>query len=195
MKMVVSSVKGGGKSTAIKFALEKKTDIKVIAVGDYFEKAYNKMGLKRDEGDKSVSRGEHKKIQIKAFDMIQKEIKNHKNVIIDTNLFFTKSEGFFPGLPEFVLKKIDPDVIIVLEYKPEFILLRRQKDIKTLGRERSSSLTLEGIEIEQTIQRHYAMACSELTGCTVKILRRDEPEKYEFEHNKNNAEEILKFFK
>jgi adenylate kinase len=195
MKVVVSSVKGGGKSTAIKFVLEKRPDIKVISVGDYFEKAFNKLGLKRDEGDKSVSREEHKQIQIKAFNMIQKEIKNHKNVIIDTNLFFTKSEGFFPGLPEFVLKKIDPDAIVVMEYKPEFILPRRQKDIKAIGRERSASLTLEGIEMEQTVQRQYAMDCSELTGCTVKILRRDEPEKYEFEHNKSNAEEILKLFK
>jgi len=194
MKVVVSGVKGAGKSTAIKFVLEKRPDIKVITVGDFFEVVYKKLGFKRDEGDKEVSKDHHKKIQIETFNMISKEMKKHKNVIVDTNLFFTKSEGYFPGLPEFVLKKIDPDVILVMEYKPEFILRRREMDIKAVGRERSASLSLEGIEIEQSIQRHYAFACSELTGCTVKILRRDEPEKYEFEHNRKNAEEIIKLF-
>jgi len=194
MKMVVSGIKGAGKSTAIKFVLEKKPDIKVITVGNYFEKAFEKLGLKRDEGDKGVSKEDHKKIQQETFNMISDEIKKHKNVIIDTNLFFTKTEGYFPGLPEIALKRINPDVIVVMEYKPEFILSRRQKDIKDIGRKRSASLTLDGIEMEQNIQRHYAFACSELTGCTVKILRRDEPEKYEFEHNKMNAEEIVKIF-
>jgi adenylate kinase len=194
MKVVVSGVKGVGKSTAIKFVLEKRPDIKVITVGNYFEMAYQKFGLKRDEGDKSVTKELHKKIQTETFNMIEKEIKKHKYVIIDTNLFFTKTEGYFPGLPEFVLKKINPDVIVVMEYKPEFILPRREKDIKTIGRQRSASLTLEGIEMEQETQRHYAFVCSGLTGCTVMILRRYEPEKYEFEHNKKNAEEILKLF-
>jgi len=194
MKLVVSAVKGAGKTTAIKFALEKKSDIKVITVGNYFEKAYQKLGLKRDQGDKVVSKEEHKKIQIESFKMIADEIKKQKDVIIDTNLFFTKSEGFFPGLPDFILEKLNPDAILIMEYKPEFILARREKDIKAIGRERSASLTVEGIEQEQTVQKHYAFVCSGLTGCTVKILRREEPEKYEFQHNKENAEEILKFF-
>jgi adenylate kinase len=194
MKLVVSAVKGAGKTTAIKFALEKKSDIKVITVGNYFEKAYQKLGLKRDQGDKAVSKEQHKKIQIESFKMIIEEIKNQKNVIIDTNLFFTKSEGFFPGLPDFILEKLKPDAVLIMEYKPEFILTRREKDIKAIGRERSASLTVEGIEFEQTVQRHYAFVCSGLTGCTVKTIRREEPEKYEFQHNKENAEEILKFF-
>ena len=194
MKVVVSGVKGAGKSTTIKFVLEKKPDIKVITVGDYFEKTFKKLGLKRDEGDKAITKKIHEKIQKETFDMIAKEIKKHNNVIIDTNLFFTKSEGIFPGLPENVLKKIELDAIILMEYKPEFILSRREKDIKAIGRERSASLTLEGIELEQEIQRNYALVCSELTGCTVMILREYEPEKYEFEHGKKNAEEILKIF-
>ena len=194
MRIVVSAVKGAGKTTAIKFVLEKRPDIKVITVGDYFEKAFEKLGLKRDEGDKGTKREIHRRIQEETFSLISQEIKKHKDIIIDTNLFFTKTEGFFPGLPESALKKINPDVIVVMEYKPEFILSRRKKDIKTIGRKRSASLTIEGIEFEQQIQRHYAFVCSALTGCTVKILRRNEPEKYEFEHNRKNAEEILRLF-
>jgi adenylate kinase len=194
MRVVVSAVKGAGKSTTIKFVLEKRPDIKVISVGDYFERVYKQLGLRRDEGDRGIDRKKHEEIQLKVFKTISEEIRKHKDVIIDTNLFFTKTEGYFPGLPEFAIKKIKPDAIVIMEYKPEFIISRREKDIKTIGRERSASLTVEGIEKEQEIQRYYGFVCSALTGCTVKIIRRDEPEKYEFEHNRKNAEEILKLF-
>lgn len=194
MKVVISAVKGAGKTTTIKFITEKRNDIEVVRVGDYFEKYYKEKGLKRDEGDKGVSREEHARIQEEIFDQIAKKIKDYRHVIIDTNLFFSKSEGYFPGLPYNVLTKINPDVIVVMEYRPEDILERRKKDIQKLGRERSASLTIEGIRKEQEIQRMYAFAYSALTGCAVKILERYEPEKFEFQHNKLNAKEILKLF-
>ncbi|MDI6825609.1 MAG: hypothetical protein QMD36_00200 [Candidatus Aenigmarchaeota archaeon] len=49
-----------------KICSRKKPDVKVISVGNYFEEAYKKMGLKRDEGDKAVDREKHKQIQIKV---------------------------------------------------------------------------------------------------------------------------------
>jgi len=195
MRVVVSAVKGAGKTTAIKFVKERKKDIGIITVGDFFAEEYKRRNLKRDEGDKAVSREEHEKIQRDIFKRIGREIEKYDNVIIDTNLFFLKSEGYFPGLPEYALREIKPDVIVVMEYKPEFILKRREKDRERIGRERSAALTLHGIEEEQSIQKHYAFVASGLTGCTVIILKRYETEKVEFEHNKKNAEEILNLFK
>jgi len=194
MRIVVSGVKGSGKSTVIDRVLKKGSDIKLIRVGDYFEKIFNARGLKRDEGDKNIGRAEYVEFHKKTFEQVGKEIKKHKDVIIDTNLFFTKTDGYYPGLPFFALKEVDADIIVLLEYKPEFILERRNKDIKKLGRKRSAELTVEGIEWEQMIQRHYAFVCSELMACTVKIIRRQEQESYEFEHAEKNAEEILKLF-
>ncbi|MCD6226428.1 MAG: AAA family ATPase [Candidatus Aenigmarchaeota archaeon] len=192
MIIVVSGVKGAGKSKVIEYVTKQKP-MKVIRVGDYFEKVFKEKGLKRDEGDKVIRKREYVDIQKKVF----KEIKNdlEEDTIIDTNLFFTKPGGFYPGLPAFALDIIKPDAIVLLEYKPEFILQRRNKDLKELGRERSAAFDIEGIKLEQEVQKHYAFICSELCQCTVKILKRYEPETYEFEHAEKNAEEILKIIK
>ncbi|MEM5793105.1 MAG: AAA family ATPase [Candidatus Aenigmatarchaeota archaeon] len=194
MKMIISGVKGSGKSTTIKYILEKKPDIKVIRVGDYFEKIFKEMGLKRDEGDKKIKREDYVKFHKRVFQEIGKECKKNKDVIIDTNLFFTKPEGYYPGLPMFALQELDVDMIVVLEFNPKFILERRQKDVKEIGRERSAAMDIEGIEKEQDVQRMYAFACSEILSAAVKILRRDKKEKYDFEHAQENAKELLELF-
>ena len=94
----------------------------------------------------------------------------------------------------FVLEELRPDTVIGLEYKPEEILKRREKDIKDLQRERSAATTLEGIKLEYEVQRNYLFAASMAIGCTVKLLQRFEPEKYEFEHVDKNVEELLELF-
>lgn len=192
--MIIVGLKGSGKTTTIKKIVEKRPDIKVVCVGDYFEKVFKKYGLKRDEGDLGIKNTEYIKFDRELFKQIGKDVKKYKNVIIDTHLFLTKSTGYYPGLPSFKIKELEPNTLVVLEYSPKVILKRRKKDLKELGRKRSGELTLKGIELEQDVQRHYAFVCSGIAGCTVKILRRDKPEKYEFEHAEKNAEEILKLF-
>ena len=127
MKVVISAVKGAGKSTAIKFVRERRKDIEVVSVGDFFEKEYKKRGLKRDAGDKGVSKEEHEKLQREIFEKIGEEIKKYDNVIIDTNLFFTKSEGYFPGLPEYVLKKTRADIAAIGEAEETIVELLKCK--------------------------------------------------------------------
>lgn len=192
MIIVISGVKGAGKSKTIEYILKQKP-MKVIRIGDYFEKVFNERGFKRDEGDTKIHKKEYLEIQKQVFSQIKNDLE--ENTIIDTNMFFTKIQGFYPGLPEFALKQIMLDTIVILEYKPEFILQRRNKDIKEIGRDRSASLNEQGIELEQSVQRYYAFACSELIACTVKIIRRYEDESYEFEHAEKNAEEIIKLIK
>jgi len=192
MIIIISGVKGAGKSKTIEYILKQK-EMKIIRVGDYFEKVFNEKGLKRDEGDKTIGKKKYLEIQKKIYSQIKNDLE--EDTIIDTNMFFTKKQGFYPGLPEFALKEIKPDIIIILEYKPGFILERRNKDIKEVGRQRSAALDEEGIKLEQEIQKHYAFACSELVACTVKIIKRYEQESHEFEHAEKNAEEILKIIK
>jgi len=194
MRVIVCGLKGSGKTTVIKKVLEKNSNIKFISAGNYFENVFKKYGLKRDEGDLGIKNTEYIKFDKEVFEEIGKEAKKHEDVIIDTHLFLTKKTGYYPGLTWFKLKEIKPDTIIILEYNPEFILKRRQKDIEKLGRERSAELTVEGIEKEQEVQRHYAFVASGLIGCTVKIIRKYSPEKYDFEHAELNAKEILKLF-
>jgi len=194
MLAVLVGIKGSGKTTVMKKVLEKNPNIKHIIAGDYFAEFYKQNGLKRDEGDKSVESSEHFRIHKEVFKKIRKEADKYENVIVDTHAFLTKREGFYPGLPMFALEELKPDALIALEYKPEEILKRREKDVKELGRERSAAVTLEGVKLEYQVQRNYLFTASTIVGCTVKLLQKFEPEKYNFEHAEKNAEEILELF-
>ncbi|OGI15319.1 hypothetical protein A3K63_05340 [Candidatus Micrarchaeota archaeon RBG_16_49_10] len=194
MRVIIAGLKGSGKSTVIGKVLEKRPDIKILTVGDYFAKVFEKKGLKRDEGDTQIKSEDYIKLDMEVFKQIGKDVRKMKDVIVDTHLLLNKPNGFYPGLPEFKIKEIMPDTLVVLEYSPEAILKRRLKDLDKLGRQRSGAYDAEGIEEEQKAQRHYAFACSAATGCTVKIISRFDPEKYDFEHAEMNAEEILKLF-
>lgn len=71
-----------------------------------------------------------------------------------------------PGLPERVIKKLNPIAIVVVEADPEEIYNRRSKDA-TRNRDSDSK---EEIAEHQQINRAIAMAYAALTGATVKIV-------------------------
>ena len=87
MIIVISGVKGAGKSKTIEYILKQK-EMKIIRVGDYFEKVFNEKGLKRDEGDKTIGKKKYLEIQKKIYSQIKNNLED--NTIIDTNMFFTK---------------------------------------------------------------------------------------------------------
>jgi adenylate kinase len=125
---------------------------------------------------------------------LKEEAEKHDHVIVDTHAFLTKTEGFYPGLPWFALKELEAEVLIALEFRPEDILQRRKKDEEELGRKRSAASSIEGVKLEYEIQRNFLCSAAGMTGCTVKLLRRMEPESYKFEHVDKNAEELLELF-
>ncbi|MBD3156112.1 MAG: AAA family ATPase [Candidatus Aenigmarchaeota archaeon] len=194
MLAVLVGLKGSGKTTLMKKVKKLRPDIKHIVAGDYFAEYYKKKGLKRDEGDKNVESSEHFRIHKEVFKKLREEADKHDNVIVDTHCFLTKKEGFYPGLPWFALKELEPDTLIALEFRPEDILQRRKKDEKELGRKRSAASSIEGVKLEYEIQRNFLCAAAGMVGCTVKLLRRMEPESYDFEHLDKNSEELLELF-
>lgn len=194
MIIILVGLKGSGKSTVMNRVLRKRKDIKHVVVGDYFEKVMKKHGLTRDDAERHVNRGMHVQIQKEAFTTIMKEAKKYMHTIINTHAFLSRKEGYFPGLPDYVLEIVKPDLILVLDYMPEIILQRRLKDLRTSGRKRAAELTVEGVKKEQKIQLKFASKAARIAKCKLKIIKQDKPEKYPFEHADKNAEEVLKLF-
>src|SRR3989338_2036426 len=116
MRIIVVGLKGSGKTTALKRVVKKRPDIKVLNAGDYFEKVFKKHGFGRDTGQLGVSKKEYTKYHKEIFKEMARDLKKHKNAIIDTHLFIHKPEGYYPGLPLPILKLIEPDVIVILDY-------------------------------------------------------------------------------
>ena len=76
-------------------------------------------------------------------------------------------KGFLAGLPEWVLRELKPDMVILVETDEDQILSRRLTDT-TRTRDMDSS---KEIALHQEYNRSMAAAYGMVSGCTVKIVR------------------------
>ncbi|MCH2404906.1 MAG: adenylate kinase [Nitrosopumilus sp.] len=104
-------------------------------------------------------------------------------IIIDTHAFINSPGGYYPGLPENVLKIIKPTNFVTISAKPEEIYNRRMKD-DTRNRDK---ITVTNIKKELDIQAGMISACSVITGSPVKFINNREGKIDETAENIINA--------
>ncbi|HEC94944.1 MAG TPA: adenylate kinase, partial [Thermoplasmatales archaeon] len=103
-----------------------------------------------------------KELQIKTAEAVAEM----GDVIVDTHCTIKTPQGYMPGLPEWVIKRLNPKTIVVVEADPEEIFNRRARDAT---RKRDPD-TVEEIAEHQQINRAAVMAYAALSGATVKIV-------------------------
>lgn len=206
MRIVLLAVPGAGKSSTIQVVQKEIPDVKKVIYGDYmFEIARKKHGIKdRDDMKKKLSIEEQTELQEKAAEEIAKI---PGNVIIDTHGSIKTPVGYWPGLPTNIITKLKPDAIVLLEFNPEAIAKRREKDINLNKPEVTSVGTIreprparyvesaEEIELQQQLNRSFAIVAANQIGCPIKVIGLKYKEKEEFDHAKRAAQEIIKMIK
>ena len=160
--IVVTGIPGVGKTTVMKKAAE-GMDIEFVTFGTVMIDIAKEMGLVKDRDEmRKLTLEQQKDLQIKSAE----KIASMGNAILDTHCTVITPKGYMPGLPEWVIRKLNPTAIIVVEADPEEIFNRRAGDPT---RYRDSD-TKEQIEEHQMINRATAMAYAALSGATVKIV-------------------------
>jgi len=160
--IVVTGIPGVGKTTVMKQAAE-GLDIEFVTFGSVMIDIAKEMGLVKDRDEmRKLTLEQQKDLQIHSAE----KVASMGNVILDTHCTVKTPKGYMPGLPEWVLKKLKPTAIVVVEADPEEIFNRRAKD-ETRNRDPD---TREQINEHQTINRAAAMSYATLTGATVKIV-------------------------
>lgn len=164
--VIVTGTPGAGKSTVLTQALESTKNFKVVNFGDEMFEFAKKKGLvkNRDEIRKKPP-ALQREIQKMAAKNISKKAEN-SSLIVDTHCTIKTPKGYLPGLPLWVLEELKPELILLVEAKPEEIVGRRQSD---KGRIRDAELT-QSIEEHQSMNRAVAMAYAMVSGATVKII-------------------------
>lgn len=172
--IVVTGIPGVGKTTVMKKAAE-GLNIEFVTFGTVMIDIATEKGFvnHRDEMRK-LTLEQQKELQI----LSAEKVASMGNVILDTHCTVKTPKGYMPGLPEWVLKKLKPTAIVVVEADPEEIYNRRANDT---SRNRDPD-SVEKINEHQMMNRAAAMAYSALTGATVKIV---------FNHD-NKIEEAVK---
>jgi adenylate kinase len=160
--IVVTGIPGVGKTTVMQRAAE-GMDIKFVTFGTVMIDIAKESGLVKDRDEmRKLTLEQQKQLQIKSAEKIAKM----GNVILDTHCTVKTQKGYMPGLPEWVIKKINPTTIVLVEADPEEIFNRRANDT---ARNRDPD-TKEQIDEHQMINRAAAMAYAALTGAAVKIV-------------------------
>jgi len=165
--IVVTGVPGSGTTTVVKKALEKAKGYRFINYGDIMFDIAKRKGLisHRDEIRK-LDQNTQRMIQKKAAEEIAKIMEN-ENVILDTHCTVATPKGYLPGLPEYILRILKPNIFVIIEANPDEILGRRLKDTS-----RKRDITSEKeIQEHQQINRSIATSYCMLTGATLKILK------------------------
>ena len=170
MLCVIFGIPGVGKTTVLN-EVAKIVDIKRINFGDVMFKEAKSRGLAdaRDEMRKLPTHIQTD-LQQKAAERIHSEAKAGGNIIVDTHASVRTSRGYLPGLPEPVRMALDPDALVLIECDSKDILGRRNKD---QSRQRDAD-ALSEIEEHQLIDRIYVAIYSDLTNCTLLIVKNKE---------------------
>ncbi len=173
--VVVTGLPGAGSSTVIKKAQELKKEgvaFTPLNYGDVMFEAAREEGFveKRDELRKLPGE-KQREIQMLACNKISK-MRKSMNLLIDTHCTIKTPSGYLPGLPEYVLRELKPDLFVLIEANPAEIFERRQRD-KTRERDVEDE---KGIEEHQFMNRAMSMAYACLTGASVKIIENHDGE-------------------
>jgi len=160
--IVVTGIPGVGKTTVMQKAAE-GMDIQFVTFGTVMFNVAQEQGLVQDRDDmRKLTLEQQKDLQIKTAERVA----NMGNVILDTHCTVKTPKGYMPGLPEWVVKKLNPTAIVVVEANADEIFNRRAGDP---SRNRDPD-TQDQINEHQMMNRAAAMAYAALTGSTVKIV-------------------------
>jgi len=169
--VVVTGVPGSGKTTVLEKALAQlkaqKVIYSVLNYGDVMLELMRERERIRDRDDmRKVPADRYREIQREAAKRIARASK-WGPVIVDTHCLVKKPEGYYPGLPRWVLEELRPESIVIIEAKPEEISGRRARDA---SRRRDKEVTRE-IEEHQLMNRATAAAYAAFSGAAVRIIK------------------------
>jgi adenylate kinase len=174
-RAIIVGIPGVGKTTVITRAAEFLTQQKhktavVVTYGTLmFEEAQRLGAVKNRDEMRRLPVAQQRRLQEMAAKRIA-EMKDSDVVIIDTHLFISTAEGYYPGLPMRLLTIMNPTNLIMVAADPSQIADRRRND-PTRQRDSASPEAIKG---DLDISKMMIASCSILTGAPFAIVYNDD---------------------
>jgi adenylate kinase len=169
---IVTGIPGTGKTTVCgfveKLGREAGVRINVVNYGTVMMGILQESGrsLERD-GMRKDSVDVQRSLQKQVAEAIAEKARQASGLtIIDTHMSIKTPEGYFPGLSSNNLSTLKPDLLVLVEAKPNEISSRRLKDN---SRKRDPALE-ESVNEELNFSRAMACACAVLMSVPVRVV-------------------------
>lgn len=184
--VVVTGIPGVGKSTVLNLATKELIvrgfNVKVFNFGDFMFFTLHSGGLVRSRDEiRRLPIDVQCEAQISAAKEIRREIDSTSDegkhvFIVDTHAVIKTTSGYWPGLPEDVVKCLRPKAIVIIEADVNEIIARQMRD---RSRYRADYADVEILNELLLINRIYAISSATLVNAVVRIIRNKEgqPEK------------------
>jgi adenylate kinase len=173
--VIVTGIPGVGKTTVINSAvdmLKEKYGEEVLILNfgtEMFEVAVKAGQVQNRDEMRKMPTSLQRENQRLAGESIAKKAKKAR-VIVDTHTLIQTKNGYLIGLPEWVVRAIQPKTVVLVEADSEKIAKRRSGD-ETRARDAQS---VADIQIHQEMCRAAAIAVGTITGATVRrIMNRE----------------------
>lgn len=171
-RVIIVGIPGVGKSTVITNTFDllrrKGLDIKIAEFGKIMFEQASKFSIN--------NRDELRKLSIEKQQFLQEMTANsifsynHDIVIIDTHLFISTENGYYPGIPIKLLKILNPTHLILISAEAKEILERRKTDT-TRQRDMISE---EKILNELKLAEIMIASSSIFVGCPFAIIENND---------------------
>lgn len=165
-RIVIVGIPGVGKTSLVNAIVEKtKSSGKTVLVksfGSAMLEEARRNGIRDRDAIRCLPTKEQENLQRTAAERIAGE--ECDIIIIDTHAFISTTSGYYPGLPENILRILKPTNYISVSAKPEEIYNRRMND-PTRNRD---LVTMNIIKQELDLQAAMISACSVVSGSPVK---------------------------
>ena len=169
----MTGIPGVGKTTVLNelkdLAKQNRVNLTVLNFGTIMNEIMRELGkqMNRDE-----MREQDIETQRKVQELAANEISNRAGqgtIVVDTHMFVKTSVGMWAGVPQYVLQRLSPRLLVLIEADPDQIAGRRRTDT---DRKREASLA-EEIKFDLEWSRATATASAVATGAPVKVIRND----------------------
>ncbi len=170
--VIVTGIPGVGKTTVINSAMElvkekHGEDVLLLNFGtEMFAVASAQGTVKNRDELRKLSTAIQRDIQRKAGELIAQKAKSVR-VIVDTHTLIQTNNGYLIGLPEWVVRAIQPKTVVLVEADPENIAKRRSSD-ETRTRDVQ---IIDEVKTHQEMCRAAAVTVGTITGATVRIIK------------------------
>ena len=171
-KIVIVGIPGVCKTTVVNKIAEKlnqqNKSVSVHSFGTVMFEEAKKSGVQSRDELRKLNVEQQKNLQKKAAETIAGS--EEDVIIIDTHAFISTKEGFYPGLPNYLIQILKPTHFIAISAKPQEIYNRRTND-DTRNRD---IVSIGSIKKELDVQDAMLSSCSVLSGSPMKVILNDE---------------------
>ena len=169
-RAIIVGIPGVGKTTVITRAAEmlaQKRKATIVTYGTLMFEEAQKQGVKNRDEMRRLPVDQQRKLQETAARRIAEM--DDDVVLVDTHLFISTVEGYYPGLPMRLIMIMNPTNLIMVAADPQEIADRRKSD-PTRQRDPASP---QAIKNDLDISKMMLASCSTLTGAPFAIVLND----------------------